>query len=144
MLSSVHACLGSAPPLRLVVDCHYASAAALDRDKLEAAADRLSPTRSSAKFVSARCWMDKRWFEKPNDFNVVQGYINIAYSFHKTVYIEHYDSSLVVAFVGEFVRTNIYSPAWLSVPRTKPRRPRYYRILSNYLRKWLAVVGTRT
>ena len=46
-------------------------------------------------------------------------------------------------FVGEFVRY-IYSPAWLSVTRTESRRSRYLRMVSNYLRKWLAAVGTRT
>jgi hypothetical protein len=51
-----------------------------------------------------------------------------------------FGSNSLAAFGGEFVRY-IYSPAWLSVTRTELRRPRYFRIVANRLRKWFAVVS---
>jgi hypothetical protein len=63
---------------------------------------------------------------------------------HKSAHSEFYVLSLQFkCALREFVRY-IYSPAWLSVTRTESRRPRYFRIVSNYLRKWLAAVSTRT
>jgi hypothetical protein len=71
------------------------------------------------------------------DLKIVGSFTNLSKP-GATVFVD--DTSLLIA-LWRFLRMKIYSPAWLSVTPTKPRRHRYYRVLSNYLGKLLAAVG---